>query len=55
MSDWIRWCKCQRRILTTEQMEKNLPCEICQKEKHVKKFHEKFNIDKPTERGGTNG
>jgi len=32
MSDWIRWCKCGRRILTTKQMNENKPCEICQKE-----------------------
>lgn len=50
---WIKWCKCQRYILTTEQMTKNLPCAQCQKEakekeikQHTENYHEKFDIDK---------
>jgi len=33
MSDeYIKWCSCQRRILTTEQKKEGQPCELCQKE-----------------------
>lgn len=39
-----RWCKCGSRLLTNEQIEKNLPCETCQK--HAKDFIEKFSIKK---------
>jgi hypothetical protein len=43
---WIEWCKCHRRILTTGQQEKKLPCEICQKE-HAQGL--KNRLDKPKE------
>ena len=32
----ITWCKCGRQILTTGQVEKNEPCELCQKEEHAR-------------------
>ena len=51
---YIRFCKCNRRILTTEQVEKNLPCELCQKE-HAQKFNEEFNIDKQPNREENHG
>ena len=31
----IQWCKCERRILTTRQIEDNQPCFLCQAEKAV--------------------
>ena len=37
MSDWIKWCSCHRRILTTGQQKENKPCELCQKE-HAQGF-----------------
>ena len=33
MNDWIKWCICKRRILTSGQQRENQPCEICQQEK----------------------
>lgn len=33
LGEYIKFCKCKGRILTTEQMRKGLPCEECQKEK----------------------
>ena len=37
-----KWCpKCQARLLTNEQIEKNLSCDRCQK-KHAKEFPERF-------------
>jgi hypothetical protein len=36
----IEWCRCNRRILTSGQQEKNLPCELCQKE-HAEGFKER--------------
>ena len=41
MSEWLSWCSCHRRILTTEQMEKSQPCLLCQQE-HAEKFKERF-------------
>ena len=35
MNNWIKWCECQRFILTTGQMEKNEPCQLCQNEAHA--------------------
>lgn len=32
MNDWIRFCRCNRMILTTRQMAENKLCEICQRE-----------------------
>jgi hypothetical protein len=29
---WIKFCKCNRRILTTGQMMQDKPCDICQEE-----------------------
>ena len=40
----ISFCKCQRRILTTQQMKDNMRCEICQKEQK-----EKETVETPTE------
>ncbi len=37
-----QWCKCQRMLLTTGEIEAGLPCEACQKEEHAKDFPEKF-------------
>lgn len=45
MSEWIKWCSCKRRILTTGQIEKKQSCEICQEE-HLVEFN-KLRIDKP--------
>ncbi len=45
MNDYIRWCQCSRRILTTEQMRENKLCEICQKE-HASDFHKQFDLKK---------
>jgi len=44
MGDWIKWCHCGRRILTTGQMKEDLPCDTCQKEKHAQEFHKDFDI-----------
>jgi reverse gyrase len=42
---WIKWCPvCKGRILTTGQMEKQLPCEKCQK--HAEDFHRLYEIEK---------
>jgi len=41
----VKWCKCGRRILTMEQMEKEQPCETCQKETSAS-IHSQFNIDR---------
>ena len=49
MSEWIRWCSCERRILTTRQMEENKPCEVCQKE-HAQDFKDRFNNLKEEEK-----
>jgi reverse gyrase len=39
---YTKFCPvCNDRILTIEQMEKNLPCDKCQEE-HAKKFKERF-------------
>lgn len=37
----IRWCKCKNNILSTEQIQKNLPCDWCQKQ-HAETFKERF-------------
>ena len=29
---YIKWCSCNRRILTTRQQEENKPCDLCQQE-----------------------
>ena len=43
MNDWIKYCECSRYILTTDQMNKNLPCDLCQQEKrHAETFKERF-------------
>ena len=43
MVDWIRYCECSRFILTTDQMNKGLPCQACQDEKkHAESFKERF-------------
>ena len=34
------WCLCSRRILTVEQIEKHLPCDLCQKE-HAEGFKDR--------------
>jgi hypothetical protein len=33
---YIRWCKCNRRILTTQQIKEDKVCEICQQEQGEK-------------------
>ncbi len=40
---YIKWCSCQRHILTTHQVENNILCEDCQKEhaQHLKDRLEK--------------
>ena len=40
----IMLCKCNRRVLTGQQMADNLPCGICQQEvkKHAEEFPKKF-------------
>lgn len=43
LSDYIKWCRCNRMILTTGQIKEGKPCEVCQKE-HAKQFQDKFNI-----------
>lgn len=37
MNDYIKWCKCGHRILTTKQIEENKPCAECQ-HRHAKDF-----------------
>ena len=37
----ITWCKCQRHILTTKQIEDKLPCEQCQRE-HAERLKERL-------------
>lgn len=32
LDEYIKWCRCNRRILTTEQMRENKPCLLCQQE-----------------------
>lgn len=41
---WIQWCKCQRRILTTEQMNNGELCELCQKERNEKENTDRQNM-----------
>ena len=39
------WCpECKARILTTEQMDKELPCADCQK-KHADTLKERLEVD----------
>lgn len=38
---WIEWCRCGRRILTSEQQNKKLPCGLCQKE-HAQTLKERL-------------
>ncbi len=42
MSEWIKWCKCKRLILTTYQMEHNGLCKICQDEQHAQSFKDRI-------------
>jgi len=44
LDDYIRWCKCNRRILKREQMKEGKLCDICQEEakKHAETFKERF-------------
>lgn len=35
MSNWIEWCKCHRRILTTGQQREGKSCQLCQDEAQV--------------------
>lgn len=41
MNDWIKWCGCKRRILTTDQQNKKKPCALCQQE-HPENFRGKL-------------
>ena len=41
---WIEWCKCQRRILTTQQKEEKKLCDLCQKD-HAQTLQERLEID----------
>lgn len=41
--NWIEWCKCGRRILTTGQMKEGKPCELCQEDaRHAQSFPQRF-------------
>jgi hypothetical protein len=42
LGDYIVWCPCHRRIKTTEQKDKGLPCDICQQEQHAQEFPKRF-------------
>ena len=46
MNDYIKWCSCHRRILTTRQMEKNQSCEICQQDFKDKETQQKEKNEK---------
>ena len=37
----IKWCSCERLILTTGQIERNEKCEICQKE-HARSLQDRI-------------
>ncbi len=41
MNEWIKWCKCNRRILTTKQIEQKQDCPLCQFE-HAKTLKERL-------------
>lgn len=41
MNEYIKWCKCGRRILTTRQITENIPCKICQDEQHAQTFKDR--------------
>lgn len=45
LGNYIKWCPCNRAILTTGQIKEGKKCEVCQKE-HAQQFKEKFRIDK---------
>jgi len=38
---YIEFCKCNRKILTTEQMREKKPCDVCQRE-HAESFKERI-------------
>ena len=40
--NWIKWCNCNRFILTTGQQRDKLPCELCQKEEHAKTLKDRI-------------
>lgn len=44
MNDWIKWCKCNDSILTTEQIREGKPCYRCQEEskQHAETFKKRF-------------
>jgi hypothetical protein len=41
LGEYIKFCLCNRFILTTEQMRENKPCELCQKE-HAEGFKDRL-------------
>lgn len=41
MSDFIKWCACKRRLLTTRQQNENKPCALCQQE-HAERFKDRL-------------
>ena len=39
---YIEFCKCNRLLLTTEQMREKKLCDVCQQEQHAKDFPKRF-------------
>lgn len=40
------FCKCNRQLLTVEEMQLGLLCGLCREElEHAEKFHRQFDID----------
>lgn len=41
MGEWIIWCSCGGRILTTQQMREHKKCQLCQDKEHAKSLKER--------------
>jgi len=45
---YIKWCVCNRHILTTQQMLDKLPCDLCQKE-HAQTLKDRLEAEQKKE------
>ena len=38
---YVGWCKCNRYLLTLQQLRDKQPCDLCQKEEHAQSLEDR--------------